>query len=152
MVNSNPRESGTAPVPGTQGVPDANGAYTLALVYAGLTALSIVLLVVFSAVAPSLATSDAWGHAVIVVIFAFVLPLRLRSVRKSPTPGGVRAGVIIATVLLLVNLVEAFLPMFPGWMRGEMAVIVVLMIALIARLTGRLDRLRERMAREGGRR
>jgi hypothetical protein len=32
-----------------------------------------------------------------VVIFAFVLPLRLRAVRKNPTPRGVRAGVIIGS-------------------------------------------------------
>jgi hypothetical protein len=158
MVNNQMNaNAGTAPaasaettVPGTRGGPDVNGAYRIALAYAGLTALSIVLLIIFSAAAPSLATSDAWGHAIIVAIFAFVLPLRLRAVRKNPSPGGVRAGIIIASVLLAVNLVEAFLPMFPGWMRGEMAVIVILTIALIARLTGRLDRLRGRTARARG--
>lgn len=149
MVNNQPDETGARPAPG---IPDVNGAYKLALVYAALTALSIVLLVIFSAAAPSLATSDAWGHAIIVAVFAFVLPLRLRATRKNPTARNVRACVIIAAVLLAVNVAEAFLPMFPGWMRGEMAVIVLLMIALIARLTGRLDRLRDRMAREGGRR
>jgi hypothetical protein len=45
---------------------------------------------------------------------------------------------------------RAFLPLFPGWMRGEMAVIVIVMIALIARLTGRLDRFRDRTAQAGG--
>ena len=75
-----------------------------------------------------------------------MLPLWLRAVRENPTPGGVRAGIIMASLLLTVNLVESILPLFPGWMRGEMAVIVILMIAL----TGRLDRLRDRMARESG--
>lgn len=152
MVNNQADVTGATPAPGTRGAPGVNGAYTLSLVYAALTALSIVLLVIFSVAAPSLATSDAWGHAIIVAIFAFALPLRLRATRKNPTARGVHACVIIAAVLLAVNLVEAFLPMFPGWMRAEMAVIVLLMIALIARLTGRLDRLRDRMAREGGRR
>jgi hypothetical protein len=159
MVNNNlneaagasPAASGETAPPRTRGVPDVNGAYKIALAYAALTALSIILLIIFSAAAPQLATSDAWGHAVIVVIFAFVLPLRLRRVGKNPTPGGVRAGIIIASVLLAVNLVEALLPMFPGWMRGEMAVIVILMIAMIARLAGRGGRFRDRVAREGGR-
>jgi hypothetical protein len=145
-----PTASTETAVPGTRRAPDVQGAYRIALAYAGLTALTIVLLVIFSAAVPSLATSDAWGHAIIVVIFAFVLPLRLRAVRKNPTPGGVRAGIIIASVLLAVNLVEAFLPMFPGWMRVEMAVIVIVMLALIARLTGGLDRLRGRMGRASG--
>lgn len=105
--------------------------------YVGLTAATVAALIVMSAVAPQLATSDAWGHAVIVVIFAFMLPLRLRSARKGSTRA-VRASIVIAAVLLLVNVVEAALPTFPGWMRAEMALIALLMLLVVGLLTGRV--------------
>ncbi|MBO0803626.1 MAG: hypothetical protein J2P25_11205 [Nocardiopsaceae bacterium] len=132
MVN---KEAGTEASEAT-GEPNIDGAYKVALVYAAWAVATIVALVIFSFTAKSLATSDAWGHAVFVAVFAFVLPLRLRAVRENPTPRGVRAGIVIATVLLAVNVVEALLPVFPGWMRGEMTAIVFMMIAIVAMLRG----------------
>jgi hypothetical protein len=81
--------------------------------------------------APGQATREAWGHAVVVTVFAVVLPLRLSSAR-SGNPRAVRALGIIAAVLLVVNLVEAALPgAFPGWMRVEMVATAALMAALV---------------------
>lgn len=43
--------------------------------YLILTAATIAALVVLAFTVPSLATSDAWGHAIVVGVFAVVLPL-----------------------------------------------------------------------------
>jgi hypothetical protein len=92
---------------------------------------TVVALAVLAAAAPAQATSEAWGHAVIVAVFAVLLPLRYRAAR-SGKPGAVRAVGIVAAVLLVVNVVEAALPgAFPVWMRIEMVVIAVLMAALV---------------------
>jgi hypothetical protein len=68
---------------------------------------------------------------VIVVVFAVLLPLRLRAARKG-SADALRAVAIIASVLLAVNVVEAALPhAFPGWMRIEMVVIALLMAVVV---------------------
>jgi hypothetical protein len=98
--------------------------------YIAVTAGTIVALAVMSSVAPRLATSEAWGHALIVAAFAVVLPLRLRAARRGSVRGLV-AVAVIAAVVAVVNVAEAALPgAFPGWMRIEMAVIAVLMTVL----------------------
>jgi hypothetical protein len=108
--------------------------------YVALTFATVATLIVMSAVAPRLATSDAWGHAVIVLIFAILLPLRMRAARKGSTRA-LRALTIMAITLLVVNVVEATLPhAFPGWMRIEMVVIALLMTLLACLLTGRIRR------------
>ncbi|MGH3167066.1 MAG: hypothetical protein ACRDN0_14405 [Trebonia sp.] len=108
--------------------------------YIVLTVGTVLALIVLAAVAPRLATSDAWGHAVIVVIFVILLPLRMRAARKGSTRA-LRAVVVMAVVVFLVNVVEAALPhAFPGWMRIEMVVIAVLMALLAGLLTGRVGR------------
>lgn len=92
---------------------------------------TVVALAVMARSAPSLATSEAWGHAVVVAVFAIVLPLRARAALKG-SASGLRALTIIGSVLAVVNLVEAALPgAFPAWMRVEMLVIAVLMLALV---------------------
>ncbi|MFG2290405.1 hypothetical protein ACGFOU_30550 [Streptomyces sp. NPDC048595] len=91
---------------------------------------TLVVLGVMAAVAPSVATAEAWGHAVIVAVFALVLPLRTRAAFKG-SRAGLRAVTVIGCVLAVVNLVEAVLPgAFPPWMRGEMVVIAAMMLAL----------------------
>jgi hypothetical protein len=107
--------------------------------YVVLTAATVAALIVMSAVAPRLATSNAWGHAVIVVIFVILLPLRMHAARKGSTRA-LRGVTIMAVAVLAVNAVEAALPQFPGWMRIEMAVIAVLMALLAGLLTGRVRR------------
>lgn len=102
---------------------------TLVTTYVVITVATLVVLAVLSATAPALATGEAWGHAVIVGVFAVLLPLRLRSARRGGR-GALTAVVVIASVLALVNVVEAFLPAFPGWMRGEMVVIAALMVGV----------------------
>ncbi|MEV1025879.1 hypothetical protein [Streptomyces sp. NPDC050264] len=92
---------------------------------------TLVALAVLAASAPRLAISEAWGHAVIVAVFAVVLPLRTRAALDG-SPSGVRALTVIGAVLLVVNLVEAVLPgVFPAWMRGEMLVIAAMMLTLM---------------------
>lgn len=99
--------------------------------YVVVVLATVVALAVLSAAEPQLATSEAWGHAVIVGVLAMVLPLRLRAARRG-SAAGIRAIAVIGCVLLVVNLVEATLPgVFPSWMRVEMLVIAALMLALV---------------------
>lgn len=97
--------------------------------YLAITLGTVAALVVLASTAPRLATDEAWGHAVIVALFAVLLLVRGRAARAG-RPGAVRAVRIIAVVLLVVNVVEAALPVFPTWMRIEMAVVALLMLAL----------------------
>ncbi|WP_345005589.1 hypothetical protein [Streptosporangium album] len=106
---------------------------------------TLVALAVLAVAAPHLATSEAWGHAVIVAVFAIVLPVRTRAALKG-SPSGLRALTIIGCVLLVVNLVEAALPgVFPAWMRVEMLVIAAMMLTL-AILSIRVRRNRQPVA------
>lgn len=119
---------------------DLATASTVVRAYVALTVATVAALAVMSAVAPRLATADAWGHAVIVVVFVILLPLRMRAARKGSTRA-LRAVTIMAVVVLVVNVVEAALPHgFPGWMRIEMVVIALLMALLTGLLTGRIRR------------
>lgn len=99
----------------------------LVTAYIAVVALTVVVLGVLSTVAPKAATANAWGHAVVVAVFALVLPLRLRSARSGKR-SAIRAVGLIAAVLLLVNVVEALIPGFvPLWMRVEMIAVAMLM-------------------------
>ncbi|MBF6148709.1 hypothetical protein [Nocardia nova] len=104
--------------------------------YVGTALATVAALAILSAVAPHEAPREAWGHAVIVAVFAVVLPLRFRSARRGSV-AALRAVGLIAAALFLVNVVEALLPHFlPGWMRVEMlgiAVLMALMILLVVR-------------------
>lgn len=92
---------------------------------------TVPALAVLSMVAPNLATSEAWGHAVIVGVLAIVLAVRVRAARKGSV-AGLRAVTIIGCVLMVVNLVEAALPgVFPSWMRVEMLAIAAMMLVLV---------------------
>ncbi|HLI36445.1 MAG TPA: hypothetical protein VKV80_03795 [Streptosporangiaceae bacterium] len=107
---------------------------------------TLAALGIMSAAAPRMATQQAWVHAVIVAVFAVVLPLRLRPAR-SGSLSALRAIGLISAVLVLVNVVEVLIPgLFPLWMRVVMIGIAVLMagvILLVAR-----ERLANRPARE----
>jgi hypothetical protein len=93
---------------------------------------TVVALGVMSAAAPHLAPQQAWVHAVIVVVFAVILPVRLRSARAGSLRA-LRAVGLISAALFLVNVIEALLPgLFPVWMRAEMIGIAVLMASVIA--------------------
>jgi hypothetical protein len=122
--------------------PPLRTATTLVAVYVLIALGTVAVLAVLASTAPAQATSSAWGHAIIVAVFAILLPLRLRSARKG-NARGVRAVGIIAAVLLVVNVVEALLPgAFPAWMRVEMVLIAVLMAGLAAVLLARRPALR----------
>jgi hypothetical protein len=112
-------------------------------VYVGLTAATLLTLVLFSLVAPDLATAHAWGHAIIVVVFAVLLPLRLRAAREGKR-SGLRVVGLISGALVAVNLVEAVLPGFlPTWMRVEMLCIAALMavnVLLVVRAAHAVNR------------
>lgn len=104
---------------------------TLVRVYVVIAVVTVVALAILSAVAPDQAPRDAWVHAIIVVVFAAVLPLRLRSAKRGSVMA-VRAVGIIAAVLFLANVIEALLPNFaPGWMRVEMIVIALVMLGIV---------------------
>lgn len=101
-------------------------------IYLGVVLLTLAALAVMSMVAPDQATEHAWGHAIVVAVFAVLLPLRLRSAQRGRR-GAIRAVGIIAAVLLLANVVEAMLPGFvPAWMRGEMILVALLMLGVVA--------------------
>lgn len=117
----------------------------LVVAYVVVALGTLVALAVLAATAPHLATSEAWGHAVIVAVFAIVLPVRTRAALKG-SPSGLRALTIIGCVLLVVNLIEAALPgAFPAWMRVEMLVIAAMMLTL-AILSIRVRRNRQPVA------
>jgi hypothetical protein len=103
---------------------------------------TVAALGVMSAAAPRMATQQAWVHAVIVAVFAVILPLRLRPARRGSL-GALRAVGLIASALFLVNVVEVLIPgLFPLWMRVVMTGIAVLMAGVILlviqeRLAGR---------------
>lgn len=106
-----------------------NASATVVRVYVALTAATVLTLVLLSLIAPDLATAHAWGHAIIVVVFAVLLPLRMRAAREGKR-SGLRAVGIISGALVAVNLVEGVLPgVFPTWMRVEMFSVAALMAA-----------------------
>ena len=99
--------------------------------YLIVVAATLVALAVLSSTASAQASSHAWGHAIVVSVFAAVLPLRMRSARKGRR-GAVRAVGIIAAVLLMVNVVEALIPGFvPTWMRVQMWAVALLMALVV---------------------
>ena len=65
---------------------------TVVRVYVALTAATVLTLVLLSLVAPHLATAHAWGHAIIVVVFAVLLPMRMRSARDGKRSGLTASG------------------------------------------------------------
>ena len=84
-----------------------------------------------SAVGSKEETSSAWAHAVIVAFFAVLLEMRMRAARRGSRRASV-AVLIIATVLLVANIIEAAAPgAFPTWMRLEMLAIAALMVGVI---------------------
>lgn len=100
-------------------------------IYIGVVAATLAVLALLSVVSPDDATSDGWGHAVIVGAFAVLLAVRMRAARRGDE-GALKAVGIIASVLLAVNVVEALIPGFlPGWMRIEMIGIAALMLAIV---------------------
>jgi hypothetical protein len=104
--------------------------------YATVAFGTLAALAVMAAVAPRLATSEAWGHAVIVGVFAILLVMRARAARDG-SASGLRAVIVIAGVLTAANLAEAVIPgLFPAWMRVEMlavAALTLLVLVLAAR-------------------
>jgi hypothetical protein len=101
-------------------------AVALYVIAAGAT---VGVLAVLVGVAPAAATREAWVHAVIVAVFAVVLPLRLRAARAGSS-SALRAVGVICGVLVVVNAAEAAIPgAFPAWMRMEMVALALLMAA-----------------------
>lgn len=99
--------------------------------YVAVATATLVAVCVLAAVDPPLAPAHAWGHAVIVIAFALLLPLRLRSARAGKRRG-LRAVGLIGGVLLAVNVIEGSLPgVFPTWMRVEMFGVALLMAATV---------------------
>lgn len=103
----------------------------LAGLYALVSIATVAALVVLSIVQPELATPHAWGHAVIVAAVAVLLPLRLRAAWRG-SGRALRASLVIAVVILVVNVVEAALPgVFTAWMRIDMVVSAAIMLLLV---------------------
>jgi hypothetical protein len=103
----------------------------LVRVYVAIVLGTVVALGILSVAAPAQATPDAWVHAVIVAVFAVLLPLRLRSARTG-SRGGLRAVGLICAALFLVNVIEVMIPgLFPVWLRAVMVGIAVLMASVV---------------------
>lgn len=81
---------------GTPDAPDAQNRLraisTAVGIYVAIVTGTIAALGILSATAPHLATQDAWVHAVIVAVFAVVLPLRLRAARQAVPARFARSG------------------------------------------------------------
>lgn len=103
----------------------------LVILYVAVVAGTIIALGVLSALAPAQATAEAWGHALIVSVFAVLLPLRLRAAKRGSSRAYAAVG-IISTAMLIVNVAEALIPgLFPVWMRIEMVGIAALMAVIV---------------------
>ena len=99
--------------------------------YVALVAASLVALAIMTLAAPHLATDHAWGHTIIVAVFALLLPLRLRAAQAG-SRSGLRAVGLIAATLFVVNLIEALIPGFvPLWIRVHMLTCAALMAAIV---------------------
>ena len=99
--------------------------------YATVALGTLAALAVMAVVAPRLATSEAWEHAVIVGVFALLLVMRSRAARGG-SAAGLRAVVVIAGILTAANLVEAAIPgLFPSWMRVEMLAVAALTLLVM---------------------
>ncbi|MEH3076705.1 MAG: hypothetical protein PGN11_08475 [Quadrisphaera sp.] len=106
-------------------------ANTLVRLYLVVVVCTLLTLGVLTVVAPAQATAEAWGHSLVVAVFAVLLPLRLRSARTGRR-GAVRAVGLIAAALLVVNVVEALLPGFvPAWMQVQMVLVAALMAGVV---------------------
>lgn len=100
-------------------------------IYLAVVIATLLGLAVLSSAGSHQATSNAWGHAIVVSVFAVVLPLRLRSARTRRR-SAIRAVGLIAAVLFLVNVTEALIPGFvPAWMRAQMYVVAALMLVVV---------------------
>ena len=102
--------------------------------YAAVAVGTVVVLAVLANAKPELAPSAAWGHAIIVSIFAVLLLARWHRARRGDRTA-IRAVRIITAVLLVVNVVEACLNEFPAWMRIEMIGIAAMMLVGLVLLT-----------------
>ena len=80
------------------------------------------------------ATDEAWGHAIVVLVFAALLvPAASRAARGSR--GAYRRLLIVSIVLPVVSVVLVALPhLLPGWMRVEQAAYgaLLLVVAVLA--------------------
>lgn len=106
----------------------------LAISYSVIALVAIAALAVFSITRPSLVNEDAWVHCIVVGVFALVLPLRAKAAAEKRS--ALRATGIIAAVLFVVNVVEAFLPNFmPTWLRVVMVAIALIMACIVGLVT-----------------
>lgn len=103
----------------------------LVRIYLAVVMATFVTLAALALTAPRLATSNAWGHAIVVGVFAIVLPLRLRRAQTAKR-GAIRAVGFISAILFLANVVEALIPGFvSAWMRVEMVLVALLMLGVV---------------------
>lgn len=99
--------------------------------YVAVVVVTLGVLIGLSSAGSAQATSEAWGHAIVVGVFALLLPVRVCAARRGRA-GAFTAVGIIAGVLAIVNVVEAVIPhAFPDWMRVEMVAIALLMGAIL---------------------
>lgn len=109
----------------------------LIAVYVGAAVATVGVLVALTVLAPAQATNEAWGHAVVVAVFAALLHVRWRAAKRGNARARTATGVI-AAVLVVVNIVESAVPgFFPPWMRVEMLALAALMVAVALLILGR---------------
>jgi hypothetical protein len=100
-------------------------------VYVVVVTATVLALAIMAIAAPHLATGHAWGLAIVVAMFALLLPLRLRAAQAGGRSGRRAVGLISAT-LFVVNVVEALIPGFvPVWMRVQMLTCAAVMVAIV---------------------
>jgi hypothetical protein len=101
--------------------------------YLAATVATLVVLAARHADA-GFATDEAWGHAIVVLVFAALLvPAASRAAQGSR--GAYRRLLIVSIVIPVVSVVLVALPhLLPGWMRVEQAVygVLLLVVAVLA--------------------
>jgi len=103
----------------------------LLLVYLAATVATIAVLAARHA-DTAFATDEAWGHAVVVLVFATLLvPAASRAAKGSR--GAYRRLLIVSIVIPVASVVLVALPhLLPGWMRIEQAAYGVLLLVVAA--------------------
>ncbi|MEU5866587.1 MULTISPECIES: hypothetical protein [unclassified Nonomuraea] len=109
-------------------LPGLHTAKVLISAYAALSLLTVVAIAVFSAVAPSLVTPEAWGRGVIVAATSVLTFAFARRAQSGGDRALLRLRIVLVVILVAVVGVLLFLPL-PSWMVAEQGVCGVLLLA-----------------------
>ncbi|MEU1393608.1 MULTISPECIES: hypothetical protein [unclassified Nonomuraea] len=105
-----------------------HAAKILVAAYATLSLLTVAAIAVFSAVAPSLVSPQAWGRGVIVAATSILTLAFARRAQQAGDRALLRLRIVLVVVLVAGLGVLLFLPL-PGWMVAEQGVCGLLLLS-----------------------